>query len=336
MLIIEKIKIKLNNKNIKHFAKLGYDNKYGEIIEVNCNELSENSKFRVNIICDRCGEIKNITYQEYLNQRKKFDFDTCNKCKFEKNKIINLEKFGVEYYMATDEFKEKSKITNFKKYGNENYNNIEKTKKTNLIKYGTEYSFLNDEVRNKVKINKLEKYGNENYNNIEQTKKTNLEKYGYENPFQSEEIKEKIRNTNFKNLGVPYPTMSKNVTDKSLETNIKNGRWIKVEYRDAYYNYYLKVYSETLKNKKELLDNWNGYDYYSNEYILDNFKLDSNDKKYPTMDHKKSIRYGFDNNISSDEISNIENLCITTRSNNSSKSKKNESEFNIIQYDNKI
>jgi len=271
MLIIEKIKIKLNNKNIKHFKKLGYDNKYGEIIEINCNELSENSKFRVNIICDRCGEIKNITYQEYLNQRKKFDFDTCNKCKFEKNDITNLKKYGVKNTFGSKYFIEKSKITKLEKYGDENYNNIEKTKKTNLIKYGTKYSFLNEEVRNKV-----------------------------------------------------------------LTSHIKSGLWLRKEDRTDFKNYYLKVYSETLKNKKELLDNWNGYDYYSNEYILDNFKLDSNDKKYPTMDHKKSIRYGFDNNISSDEISNIENLCITTRSNNSSKSKKNESEFNIIQYDNKI
>jgi len=199
MLITEKIKIKIVTKNTNHF------------------------------ICDRCGEIKNITYQEYLNQRKKFDFDTCNKCEFEKNDITNLEK-----------------------------------------------------------------------------------------------------------LGVPYPTMSKDVTDKTLETNIKNGRWLKVEDRDDYYNYYLSVYGETLKNKKELLSNWNGYDYYSTEYILENFKLDSNDKKYPTIDHKNSIRYGFDNNISTVEISRIENLCITTRSNNSSKNKKIESEFNIIQYDNKI
>jgi hypothetical protein len=121
--------------------------------------------------------------------------------------------------------------------------------------------------------------------------------------------------------------MSKIVTDKSLETNIANGRWIKIEDRSDFYDYYLSVYRKTLKNKKSLLENWNGYDYYSNEYILENFKLDSNDKNYPTIDHKNSIRYGFDNNMLPEEISKIENLCITTRSNNSSKNKKIESEF---------
>ena len=334
MLIIEKIKIKLNNKNIVHLKKLGYDTKYGNVIEINTNELSENSKFRVNVICDRCGEIKNITYQEYLNQRKKFNFDTCNKCKFEKNDITNLEKYGVKNPYQSTHFIEKSKSTKLEKYGDENYNNIEKTKKTNLEKYGTEYSFLNDEVRNKIKFSNLEKFGFENcFKNKyirNKAEETNIEKYGYKNVFQSEEIKEKIRSTNLEKYGVEYASQSKNVTDKTLETNIKNGRWLKVKDRSDYYNYYLLVYGETLKNKKELLEKWNGYDYYSNEYILDNFKLNSNDKKYPTIDHKNSIRYGFDNNISSDEISNIENLCITTRSNNSSKNKKIESEFNII------
>jgi hypothetical protein len=91
-----------------------------------------------------------------------------------------------------------------------------------------------------------------------------------------------------------------------------------------------------LKNKKELIEKWNGYNYYTNEYILENFNLDSNDKNYPTIDHKNSVRYGFDNNISAEEISKIENLCITTRSNNSSKSKKTEIEFNMYNEKNNL
>jgi hypothetical protein len=45
--------------------------------------------------------------------------------------------------------------------------------------------------------------------------------------------------------------------------------------------------------KKDLLENWDGYDYYDGEYIKDNFCLYSNDKNYPTMDHKISCYYGF-------------------------------------------
>ena len=150
----------------------------------------------------------------------------------------------------------------------------------------------------KNKITKIEKYGN--LNNIEKIKKTNLLKYGVEH---------------FGNR------------KKCFETFINKGRWTKIEDRSDFYKYYLLVYSKTMKNKKELLNNWNGYDYYSNEYIFENFNLNSNDKNYPTIDHKNSIKYGFDNKISAEEISHIDNLCLTTRSNNSSKGDRIESNF---------
>jgi len=68
-------------------------------------------------------------------------------------------------------------------------------------------------------------------------------------------------------------------------------------------------------------------DYYDNEYIKENFKLNSNNKNYPTIDHKNSIFYGFINNVSSNEIGGLSNLCITKRFINGSKNKKTEEEF---------
>ena len=58
-------------------------------------------------------------------------------------------------------------------------------------------------------------------------------------------------------------------------------------------------------------------------------KLNSNDKNYPTIDHKISIFCGFKNGISC-IIGNINNLCITKRGINSSKNKKNHNEFKKI------
>ena len=58
-----------------------------------------------------------------------------------------------------------------------------------------------------------------------------------------------------------------------------------------------EVKNLTKKAKKELLENWNGYDFYDNEYIKDNFNLDPTHKNYPTIDHKISVHYGFNNNI---------------------------------------
>ena len=47
------------------------------------------------------------------------------------------------------------------------------------------------------------------------------------------------------------------------------------------------------------------------------------DKSYPTIDHKISVFNGFINNISPEEISQLENLCITKRTNNSKKNSNN-------------
>ena len=45
------------------------------------------------------------------------------------------EKFGVDYYTQTSEFKEKARKTKQKKYNNPNFANLEKARKTWLKKY---------------------------------------------------------------------------------------------------------------------------------------------------------------------------------------------------------
>ena len=269
MILTEKVKVKINSYNFKHFNELGYNVRKNDIIEIKTNELLRYSEVIINTKCDICGDEKEMKHSYY---NLTCDRNNGNYCCFNCRSI--------------------------------------KTKKTNLEKYGVENVSQSDIIKNKKK-------------------QTSFKNYGIEHPLKTFEVMEKLRSTNIDKLGVPYPTMSKNITDKILATNIKNGRWTKIEDREDFYKYYLLVCKYTLKNKKELINNWNGNDYYTNEYILENFNLNSNDKNYPTIDHKNSIKYGFDNDISADELSKIDNLCITTRSNNSSKGEKIETEFNI-------
>lgn len=248
-----------------------------------------------------------------------------------KTKETVKEKYGVDYITQTEEFKTSAKKTKKEKYGNENYINFEQIKNTMLEKYGVEYPIQNDDIKNKMKETIIEKYGVENVSQLEEIKekkkKTSLKNWGVDHPLQSDIIIKKLNITCMKRYGSNFPFGSKIIIDKTLQTNIDNGRWIKVEDRTDFYNYTLLVYKHTSKNKKKLIEEWNGYDYYSGEHILENFNLNSNDKNYPTIDHKKSVRYGFDNNISAKEISNINNLCVTTRTINSSKGEKTEFEF---------
>ena len=80
---------------------------------------------------------------------------------------------------------------------------------------------------------------------------------------------------------------------KILETKDKNRTYILTEFL----KYSRNVRKLTLKLKTKLYDAWNGYDYYDNKYILENINLDSGDKNYPTIDHKKSVFYCFNNNM---------------------------------------
>ena len=96
-----------------------------------------------------------------------------------------------------------------------------------------------------------------------------------------------------------------------------------IEDKTEYEKFRLIVYRLTKHNKKELLEKWNSLDYYDGEYIKDNFNLEYYDINYPTIDHKISIFYGYENNMKPEEISNIGNLCFTKRCINSSKGKNN-------------
>jgi len=194
----------------------------------------------------------------------------------------------------------KTKITNIEKYGVENpmQNNEvkEKGKQTNLKKYGFECSLQNKKIKDKAKKTNQNLYGNENFTNREKFKETCLKKYGVENVFQNENIKNKIS-----------------------ATRVKLGIQMFPELRTPFQKYKLIVRRFTQRVKKTFIENWNGYDYYDNEYIIDNYNLKSNDRNYPTIDHKKSVFFGFMNNIPAEEIGSIYNLCITKRYINSSK-----------------
>jgi hypothetical protein len=88
--------------------------------------------------------------------------------------------------------------------------------------------------------------------------------------------------------------------------------------------YKRKVNNLTIRNKKKLFEDWDGYDAYDGKYIKDNFNLHSNSNKYPTIDHKTPVIQCFLKGISIEICGSIENLCVTTRGNNSEKHIKTE------------
>ena len=134
-----------------------------------------------------------------------------------------------------------------------------------------------------------------------------LEKYGVDNYFKFEDFKIKMR-----------------------EDLIKNGFNVCGEDEQDWSKYKRTCMTLSRRNYNKLKNKWNGYDYYDNEYIKENYLLTPNDSNYPTIDHKTSILYGFLNNIQPEEISEIENLCITKKAINSSKRSLTEEAFRTI------
>lgn len=175
-----------------------------------------------------------------------------------------------------------------------------KTKLTVKNKYNIDNIFQRDDI---IKI--VKKYLKDNVDELLQKRtETNLRLYGVENTYQRKDVIEKIR-----------------------KIKIDSGLIIPEYKLTKFQQYKNKVMKITYRNKKSLFEKWNGYDYYDNEYIKDNFIFDFNSSNYPTMDHKISIRHGFDNGYSEEYIGSLDNLCITKKSINTSKYIKTEDEY---------
>jgi hypothetical protein len=345
MITTNNVLLTINNRYVKHYKEKGYNVKGGQEIEVKIEDLTYNSNILIEAKCDNCGENKKIQYNAYNRYTKNQSEEYyCQKCNNIKRRVTVKEKYGVENILESDEIREKMKRTMIDKYGNEHALNIpefiEKMKKTNLEKYGHEYAAQNDNIKKKIENAFMKKYNVKtsllDKNTQDKITKTNLEKYGVDNVFKLREFREnklfekysvfhpmksniivkKMRKTNIEKYGCENPMSNNIIKNKMIKTKQKLGIYLLESDRDDFYNYRLKIKSLTNKNKKVLFEKWNGYDYYDGEYIKNNIH---NDKNYPTIDHKISIKFGFDNNIIPEEISKIENLCITKRGLNSSK-----------------
>ena len=150
-----------------------------------------------------------------------------------KLKIIetNLQKYGVDHPMKTNECKEKMKQTMIDTYGVEHNSQLnyikEQKKEKSLKKYRTEYPLQSEIVKNKTIETNMIKYGVENSQQNQdirnKTYETNLKKYGVKHFLQTEEFKNKVIKTNLERYGVPHHSQNAEVSEVMLKNayNIK-------------------------------------------------------------------------------------------------------------------
>lgn len=260
---------------------------------------------------------------------KNYGVDNPNKNKQIRDKIkkTNIDKYGVStilltkenieksrIWMSSDEFKVKSKKSINEIYGTDSYSKTEEFKKVIESKKSL--------IISKIKQTFIEKYGVEWYSKTEESKIKHRE---------SKEIsEEKRKNTCLEKYGVTNVALNKDIYKKIYQSKIDKGIIIPDEDLTDWQLYKRKVNRVTNKFKKELYENWNGYDYYDSELIRGYLSHSHTHRFYPTIDHKISLLYGFINNVSPEEIGDISNLCITKRYINSMKNSLIEEKFTML------
>lgn len=245
MILDEFVEINLSSNIIKHYADLGYEipRKYSDgkrkmvcdysiPIKIKVSDLPKGSHALVNVKCDFCGNETKITYRAYYNNCiKKNTKYACFDCGYEKQKLNNMIKYGVENQMQLESFREKSRETNLKKYGIEYIMQSEefreKAIKTSFEKFGFDNAMKNEDIKQKFQNTFIDKYGETNpmkVNKIRQKAyKTNFKKYGTRHAIQSPVIKEKQLNTMIKRYGVEYPSQNREIAKKISNTRYLNG-----------------------------------------------------------------------------------------------------------------
>lgn len=357
----DKVLVKINLRNATHYKKYGYDVSQKELL-VNIDELTKSSKSRVTAICEICKSENSITYGKYNvnTNRNNKGYYSCFKCKnLEKEKTC-LEKYGVKSYSMTSDFKEldrtdwnikegylKGREKIIEKYGVDSYFKTKESKEYN------KKWMSSDEFKEKSKKTMVEKYGVDSYSKtdsfkedilskkdliVEKIKNTFLEKYGVDSPFKldsfklskflrKDEIEDNRKTTCLEKYGVDNVIKVDEIKLKRKNTMIFNGDIIPDNQLNSWDLYKKEVRNITKQNKKSLYEYWDGYDYYDGELIKGYLSYSHTHRFYPTMDHKISVFYGFKKSIDPSFIGSIENLCITKRFINSTKSKMTEEDF---------
>lgn len=156
MILDKYVDVIIINHNINHYKEFGYNVKYKDKINVKPEELTSGSHVKINCKCDKCGNEKQIKYQDYLvvyNKHSKYFCSECRKISFsklnntkkeimKKNRINGVkDKYDVDNVFQLDFVKSKIKDTFVNNYGYEHFrqcSTVKEKEKKNRIKNGSQ------------------------------------------------------------------------------------------------------------------------------------------------------------------------------------------------------
>lgn len=213
MLKNENITVYISYRNYTHYIKLGYKPILNQNLDIKTIHLSSSSHVRVDAICEICGRETNLQYHKYLVNKKRLGFYGCKPCSRQKASLTSLQRYGVDNYSKTDEFKKKVEETNIKKFGF----------KTNLM--SPEYQKL---IKQKLK----DIYGTENWFEIRISntkKKFSFNEQVLELLNQEFKLSEELyNNEHIEDNFLRYRTECRRLTEKNIKTIFEN--WNGLDY----------------------------------------------------------------------------------------------------------
>lgn len=232
MVKYENIEVSISYRNITHYRKLGYNPVLNKSLLINTHHLPSNSHFRIDVICEICGDEYNLRYHKYIENRNRHNFYSCKSCSRQKAALTSLNKWGVDNYSKTDEYKKRVESTNLKKYGY----------KTNLI---------SPEFKYKIKEILLEKYGTDKFFQINRSINSKKNKFklidNLENLMSYYESSESLYNNEIiEDQYLFYRNEVRRLTKKNLKSLIDS--WDGLDYYDK------EIIKENYKldNKKKI------------------------------------------------------------------------------------
>lgn len=181
----------------------------------------------------------------------------CNICSGELNMMYckyleNKNRHG--FYGCKKCSKQKAAITSIYRYGVDNYSKTAEYKnrvvKTNIEKYGYKTNLISPIFKDNIKSILKDKYGTENFYEINRNKLSPKNKF-------------KLKS------GIYQLISDFNKSEDFYDNSLLNSRYL------LYRNEVRRI---TKRSIKEFNKNWDGYDHYDGELILDNFSLNHNDK----------------------------------------------------------
>jgi hypothetical protein len=282
------------------------------ILKMEYRSYCKNSKNETEIYCcKKCNNVKvrktnleryGVVSNSQLKSNKKMVKEKWqSKTEDEKNLIVNnrketcLEKYGVDTYTKTEEYKIKSKETWMERYGVENpsYSETvrEKRVKTKLKNFG----FINNSQTEEWKHRIYEIWQNRSKEEIdiilENRRITCNLKYGVDNYTQTDEWREKTIETCRIKYGYPSHNQCPIIHDKQQKSGLKTKKYDNTElvYQGTYELDFLEKYHDRLKIEKinpiQYFLNENSH-YYHPDFYLPEYNL--------IIEVKSSYTYNYD------------------------------------------